>query len=272
VKKFYALALCTLSLAPHARAQQQPTPQQPATRPRRTQPATTQEQLAQPSQQSSQPSPNVPTPQSSSTPMLQPSPTPQPSPSPAAQTPSVPEEAHDYSPIRVQEFSFKNWTFKSASSNESISLREWARGKRLVLVEYFAPWCRNSKLEASVVAALYDKYHAEGFDVIAVSEYGTAEELKDYLAKHPAPSALVVESTSQDARAKTTHYANRTQAGDTRKWGTPFNVFLDASSLNPRGDTLAPKVWTASGELIPADAERFIRERLGLPSVAAAKD
>lgn len=238
MRKFYVIALFTLSCVAHARAQE--TTLQPATRPRRTQPVVALDQIA---------------------------PSPQQTPSPAVSaTPSIPEEAHDYAPIRVQELGYKNWMFKSASSSDSISLREWARGKRLVLVEYFAPWCRNSKLEASVVASLYDKYHAEGFDVIAVSEYGTAEELKDYLAKYPAPSALAVESNSQDARTKTTHYAYRVQAGDTRKWGTPFNVFLDSSSIIARGDTLAPKIWTASGELVAAEAERFIRERLGLPA------
>jgi thiol-disulfide isomerase/thioredoxin len=251
VKKFYALALLTLSLAAHARAQG---PDAPATRPRRVRP--TQEQRPAP------PSPQVP-------PLTITQPTPQPT--PAAQTPSVPEDAHDYAPIREREISFKNWTFKTAAG-ESINLREWARGKRLVLVAYFAPWCRNSKLEAPVVADLYGKYHAEGFDVIVVEEYGTADEVRAFLAQHPLPSAPVVESTSQDSRSKTTHYAYRQQAGDTRKWGTPFNVFLDASTLSEHGDVLSQKVWAANGELVPAEAEAFIRRRLGLPAVARKED
>jgi thiol-disulfide isomerase/thioredoxin len=178
----------------------------------------------------------------------------------------VPEEAHDYAPIREREIVYKNWSFKPASKGEPVNLREWARGKRLVLVAYFAPWCRNSKLEVPVVTDLYNKYHAQGFDVIVVAEYGTTEEWKAFLAQHPAPFTFVVESTSQDDRAKTTHYSLRQQAGDTRKWGTPFNVFLDAATLNERGDALAPKVWTANGELVAAEAEAFIRQRLGLPA------
>lgn len=256
MKKFYLLALCTVAFAVEATAQETT---QPMTRPRRVQTETTQ---AQP-----QATPQPSAPQASSAPTPQPTPTNvTPTPTNATPTPVVPEEAHDYAPIRVQEFNFKKLTFKT-TAGEPVNLREWARGKRLVLVEYFAPWCRNSKLEAGVVASLYDKYHALGFDVLAVSEYGTAEELKDYLAKYPVASTLVVESNSQDARAKTTHYAYRVLSGDTRKWGTPFNVFLDASSLNASGDTLALKLWTASGELVPAEAERFIRERLGLPAV-----
>ncbi len=236
MKKFFALALLTLSLAAHARAQ---SADAPATRPRRAQPA--QEQPAQ----------QLPTPQ----------------PTPSAQ--SAPEDAHDYAPIREREIAYKNWTFKTASG-EQINLRDWARGKRLVLVAYFAPWCRNSKLESPVVVDLYNKYHAEGFDVIVVEEYGTAEELAAFTVAHPLPFPVVVESDSQDARSKTTHYAYRQQANDPRKWGTPFNVFLDAASLKRRGDTLSQKVWAATGELVPAEAEQFIRERLGLP--AAGKE
>jgi thiol-disulfide isomerase/thioredoxin len=243
VKKFYLLALFTLALTAHA---QEPT--QPMTRPRRTQTAPTQEQQ-------------------------QPTPTPQPTPQPAtSQTPTVPEEAHDYAPIREREIVYKNWSFKPASKGEPVNLREWARGKRLVLVAYFAPWCRNSKLEVPVVTDLYNKYHSHGFDVIVVAEYGTTDEWKAFLAQHPAPFTFVVESTSQDERAKTTHYSLRQQAGDTRKWGTPFNVFLDPATLNERGDALAPKVWTANGELVAAEAEAFIRQRLGLPVASGHED
>ena len=149
-----------------------------------------------------------------------------------------------------------------------MNLREWARGKRLVLVVYFAPWCRNWKLDAPVVARLYEKYHADGFDVVAVSDYGTAEETAGYFAEHPAAYPVVVESDSHDDREKTAHYGYRRQTGDTRKWGSPYNVLLEPAKLNPKGDVLAPKVWIANGELVERDAEAFIRERLGLPAAA----
>lgn len=204
--------------------------------------------------------------------------TPQPQSSPPpAQTAQPPAEAHEYAPIQEREINYKDWTFKRAALNEasktgeSLNLREWARGKRLVLVVYFAPWCRNWKLEDPVVARLYEKYHADGLGVIAVSDYGTSEEIRAYFAEHPAPYPVVVESDSNDAREKTAHYKYRRQTGDARKWGSPYNVLLEPAKLNGKGDVLARKVWVAGGELVERDAEAFIRERLGLPKLDDAK-
>jgi thiol-disulfide isomerase/thioredoxin len=191
-----------------------------------------------------------------------PSATPQPTPKP------VPAEAHEYAPLQEREINYKDWTFKSAQTGERVNLRDWSRGKRLVLVVYFAPWCRNWKLEAPVVARLYEKYADAGFDVVAVSDYGTTAEIKAYFGEHPARYAVVVESDSQGEREKTAHYGYRQLTGDTRKWGSPYNVFLEPAKLNAKGDVLAAKVWLANGELIEHDAEQFIRERLGLPADA----
>ncbi|MFL6231329.1 MAG: redoxin domain-containing protein [Pyrinomonadaceae bacterium] len=198
----------------------------------------------------------------------QPTSQPMPQPTPPAQTQPtpVPPEAHEYAPIKERELSYKNWTFKRAASGESLNLRDWVRGKKLVLVVYFAPWCRNWKLEAPVVARLYQKYRDAGLDVVAVSDYGADAEIKAFFDEHPAPYTVVVESTTADVREKTAHYGYRHETGDTRKWGSPYNVFLDSTQLNERGDVLAAKVWVANGELVEADAERFIRERLGLPA------
>jgi hypothetical protein len=79
-----------------------------------------------------------PAPQQSQTPPAQ-APAPQPTP--------VPPEAHEYAPLQEREINYKDWTFKSAQTGERVNLRDWSRGKRLVLVVYFAPWCRNWKLE-----------------------------------------------------------------------------------------------------------------------------
>jgi thiol-disulfide isomerase/thioredoxin len=183
----------------------------------------------------------------------------------APQPQPVPVEAHEYAPIQEREIKYKNWTFKRMAAGDAVNLREWARNKKLVLVVYFAPWCRNWKLEAPVIARLYEKYNSAGFDIIAVSDYATVEELKAYFNEHPAAYTVVVESDSSDAREKTAHYAYRQQTGDTRKWGSPYNVFLEPAKLSAKGDVLAAKVWVANGELIERDAEEFIRARLGLP-------
>jgi peroxiredoxin len=190
----------------------------------------------------------------------------------APQPTPVPAEAHEYAPLQEREINYKDWTFKSAKTGERVNLRDWSRGKRLVLVVYFAPWCRNWRLEAPVVARLYEKYADAGFDVVAVSDYGTTEEIKAFFEEHPARFTVVVESDSSGAREKTAHYGYRHQTGDARKWGSPYNVFLEPAKLNAKGDVLAAKVWIANGELIEHDAEQFIRERLGLPADAKIED
>ncbi len=72
----------------------------------------------------------------------------------------------------------------------------------------------------------------------------------------------MVESDSQNARTKTTHYAYRQAGGDKRNWGSPFNVFLEPAKLQKKGDKLTEKAWIVSGELIEKDADAFISARL----------
>jgi thiol-disulfide isomerase/thioredoxin len=199
-------------------------------------------------------------------------PTPQAQPQMQAQPTPTPAESHEYAPIQERELNYKDWTFKSLATNEPVNLRAWSRGHRLVLVVYFAPWCHNWKAEAPVIARLYKKYAGAGLDIVAVSDYGTAQEIKSYFDTNPAPYSVVVESDSESAREKTTHYGYRQKTGDTRKWGSPYNVFLEPAKLNPQGDVVASKVWVANGELVEAEAEHFIREHLGLPADERIED
>ena len=202
-------------------------------------------------------------------PQTQPQPTAQAQRQPAAQP--TPNPAHEYAPLQERELDYKDWTFKSYPAGEPVNLREWARGKRLVLVAYFAPWCANWRMERPVLARLHEKYKPHGFDVIAVSNYGTPDELNNHFGPRPAAYTVVVESDTRDARDKTDHYKYRQRAGDARKWGSPYNVFLSPAKLKADGDVLAEKVWVVGGELIEAEVEQFIRGQLGLPTEPDAK-
>jgi thiol-disulfide isomerase/thioredoxin len=212
-----------------------------------------------------QPQPQTqPTPQAQQQQPAQPQPTPQ----PAQPNPNA---GHEYAPLQEHELDYKDWTFKTYPAGEPVNLRRWARGKRLVLVAYFAPWCGNWRMERPVLARLHEKYKAHGFDVIAVSNYATAEQLKKHFDAQPATYTVVVESDTQDARDTTDHFKYRRSTGDTRKWGSPYNVFLAPAKLKASGDTLAEKVWVVNGELIEAEVEQFIRAQLGLPKEPDAK-
>jgi thiol-disulfide isomerase/thioredoxin len=187
-----------------------------------------------------------------------------------AQTPST--AGHEYAPLIEQKINYKDWTFKSLKDGSPVNLREWAKGKKLVMVVYFAPWCGNWKMEAPVVARLLEKYQKNGFDVVAVNEYASADDARRYFdSQGGAPYTVVVESEGREARDQTTHYGYRQASNDTRRWGSPFNVFLEPSKLSAKGDVLAEKVWVVGGELIEKDAEQFIREKLGLAEQSAVE-
>lgn len=174
------------------------------------------------------------------------------------------QAGHEYSPLQEKTVNYKDWTYKRLVDGKEINLRSFAQGKKLVMVVYFAPWCGNWKNEMPVAAKLYEKYKADGFDVIGVSEYGTLDEVKTCFGEKGATYTIVTESESKEARDKTTHYAYRQTTGDTRRWGSPWNIFLEPSKLTKSGDVLMEKAWVVNGELIEADVEKFIRERLGL--------
>jgi len=179
-------------------------------------------------------------------------------------TAAVAQGGHEYAPLKEETINYKDWTFKNAKDDAPLNLRRWAQGKKLVLVAYFAPWCGNWKMEAPVVARLHDKYKAHGFDVVAVNNYGTADERVACFGEQGAPYTVVVESDARTDRDKTAHYSYRQLTGDTRKWGSPYNIFLVPSKLNKEGDILTEKAWVVGGELIEQDVEQFIRAQLGL--------
>lgn len=200
-----------------------------------------------------------------------------PTPTPAAPQPQggtqmVRSEGHEWAPLLEQKLDYKDWSFKSLKDGSPVSLRELAKGKKLLMVVYFAPWCGNWRAEAPTVWKLYDKYKAQGFEVVAVSEYGSADDARKYFeSQGGTPFPVVIESEALDAREKTTHYGYRQACGDSRRWGSPFNVFLEPAKLNPSGELLTEKAWVVGGELIEKDVERFVRERLGINEQSAAE-
>ena len=185
----------------------------------------------------------------------------------ATATMSLAQASHEYSPLVEKTVNYKNWTMNDLTTNKPITLRSLMTGKKLVLVLYFAPWCPNWKNEAPVAASLYDKYKSQGFEVVGVSEYGTRDDVKNYFGPKGPPYPVVTESESREDRDKTLHYNYRQLTGDTRKWGSPWNIFLDPAKCNSTGDVLTEKAWVVNGELIEADVDKFIHDRLAANAV-----
>ncbi|MGI8468001.1 MAG: TlpA disulfide reductase family protein [Pyrinomonadaceae bacterium] len=184
---------------------------------------------------------------------------------------------HEYAPLQEKEIKYKNWNYKSVRDDSPMNLRDFANGKKLVMVVYFAAWCPNWRNEAPFAEKLYEKYKANGFDVVGVSEYASVADTRANLDDKKITFPVVYESESKDAKQKTPHYEYRRKTGDTRGWGSPWNIFLTPADLKKKGDTLVEKTFIVNGELMEAETEAFIRQKLGLPAeeikvTTAAKD
>jgi len=174
---------------------------------------------------------------------------------------------HEYAPLLEKTVNYKNWKLNDLITNKPVELRSLMQGKKLVMVLYFAPWCPNWRNEAPVAAGLYEKYKSQGFEIIAVGEYGSRDDVRAYFGPPGPPYPVVTESESREDREKTPHYGYRQLTGDTRKWGSPWNIFLDPAKCTSNGDVLTEKAWVVNGELIEADADKFIHDRLAANAV-----
>ncbi len=172
---------------------------------------------------------------------------------------------HEYAPLAEKEIKYKDWTYKQVRDGKDLNLRTATKGKKLVMIVYFAPWCPNWKLEAPIAQKFYDKYKSNGLEVIGVGEYDTVDAINASLDNFKINFPVVYESQMRDAKQKTPHYEYRKATGDTRNWGSPWNIFLVPSALKTKDDLLTEKTFVVNGELIEAEAETFIREKLGLP-------
>ena len=176
---------------------------------------------------------------------------------------------NEQAPILEKEISYRNWTYKNVRTGDEINLRDFTTGKKLVMVVYFAPWCSNWKHDAPMLQRLYDKYKANGLDIIAVGEYDPVDSMKANLNNLKITFSAVYESENRTEKQKTLHYEYRRSTGDTRGWGSPWYIFLTPLTMEKKGDTLTKKTFIINGELVEAEGEKFIRDKLGLPAIEA---
>lgn len=173
---------------------------------------------------------------------------------------------HEYSPLIEKTVNYKNWALPNLSTSKNDELRSLVAGKKLVMIVYFAPWCGNWHNEAPIAAKLYEKYKDQGFQVIGVSEYGSRDDVKNFFGTAGSPYPIVTESESREDKQKTAHYGYRQLTGDTRNWGSPWNIFLEPSKLNASGDVLTEKAWVVNGELIEDEVDKFIASHVSSSS------
>jgi thiol-disulfide isomerase/thioredoxin len=181
----------------------------------------------------------------------------------------VSQAGHEYSPLAEKTVNYKNWSLVNLKTDKPDDLRTLMAGKKLVMVVYFAPWCANWRYEAPIAAKLYEKYKDKGFEVIGVSEYAPRADVKTFFGEAGSPYPVVTESESREDREKTAHFGYRQLTGDKRKWGSPWNIFLDPAKINSTGEVLTEKAWVVNGELIEEEVDKFIGDYL-TPKTAGA--
>ena len=184
---------------------------------------------------------------------------------------------NEQAPIVEKDFEYKNWKLKSVRGGETIDLREYANGKKLVMVVYFAPWCGNWKHDAPMLEKLHKKYADKGLGIIAVGEYDPVTAMQANLEALKITFPAVYESENRTEKQDTLHYRYRRATGDMRNWGSPWYIFLTPSTIETSGDTLTRRAFVINGEMIESEGEKFVRERLGLAagnsnSAIAAKE
>ncbi|HSE20348.1 MAG TPA: TlpA disulfide reductase family protein [Pyrinomonadaceae bacterium] len=178
------------------------------------------------------------------------------------------QAGHEYSPLVEKTVNYKNWSLQNVKTDNPDDLRALIAGKKLVMVVYFAPWCGNWRNEAPIAAKLYDKYKEQGFLVIGVSEYATRDDVKRFFGDAGPSFPVVTESESRDEKQKTAHYGYRQLTGDSRNWGSPWNIFLDPAKVNKAGDVLTEKAWVVNGELIEDEVDKFISSKVSASTTA----
>jgi len=172
------------------------------------------------------------------------------------------QAGHEYSPLVEKTVNYKNWALPNLTTDKANDLRELIAGKKLVMIVYFAPWCGNWRNEAPIAAKLYEKYKGQGFQVIGISEYASKADVKAYFGEVGPSFPIVTESETRDDKQKTAHYGYRQLTGDTRNWGSPWNIFLEPSKVNATGDVLTEKAFVVNGELIEDEVDKFIASKV----------
>ena len=172
-------------------------------------------------------------------------------------------QSHEYSPLAEKTVNYENWELPNVVTEKPEDLRKLMAGKKLVMLVYFAPWCGNWKFEAPIAAKLYEKYKAQGFQVIGVSEYASRADVRTYFGEAGPPFPVVVESEAREEKFNTPHYKYRQLTGDVRSWGSPWNIFLEPDKVKATGKVLAEKAWVVNGELIEEEVDKFIASKVG---------
>lgn len=126
------------------------------------------------------------------------------------------------------------------AAGESVRLSEAIRNGRIMLLDFWASWCRPCRDEIPVLKKLYDTYHDAGLDIISVSLDTNADAWKKALEQERMPWPQWSDLKGFDCDAASVYVVH----------AIPFIVLIGPDGkiamLNLRGEILEDKI----GELL----------------------
>jgi thiol-disulfide isomerase/thioredoxin len=126
---------------------------------------------------------------------------------------------------------------------------------KVVLINVTGSWCPNCHDEAPFLAGLYDKYHDQGLEVVALS-FEEADQLKDptrlraFIKEYGIKYTVLLGGETESAKEKLT------QAVNWDAWPTTFFVGRDGRVRSAHAGFPSP----GSGELYRQTKEHFVAQ------------
>jgi len=132
----------------------------------------------------------------------------------------------------------KPFTFQAADlGGQPLNLEQY-KGK-VVLLDFWATWCPPCRAEMPNVVAAYNKYTAEGFDIVGVSLDTNGDALLQYLQDNGMRWRQVFDGKGWDSRVPGIYGVR----------SIPFSLLIGrdgkVAALNPRGEALSPAIEIA---------------------------
>ena len=101
--------------------------------------------------------------------------------------------------IRYSELEGKTFVWKGCDPDGKPLDQTLVEG-RVNLVVFWASWCEPCVLLHKQLAALYETYHKDGFEIVAYNLDGEMKDMNDYLAKNPTPGIILSDRATVDAK------------------------------------------------------------------------